>query len=85
MDRIIYDRMAELDTRHWWYRARRDVLAALIRRRIAPPSGGRVLDLEAPASRAERPVDQAVSGRAGFVSCNKRTASSPAALAISLR
>ena len=26
MERIVYDRMAALDTRHWWYRARRDIL-----------------------------------------------------------
>jgi len=45
MERIVYDRMAELDTRHWWYRARRDVLADLITRRIAPPQGGRVLEV----------------------------------------
>ncbi len=45
MERIIYDRMAELDTRHWWYRARRDVLHDLIARRIAPKPGGRVLEV----------------------------------------
>lgn len=45
MERIIYDRMAELDSSHWWYRARRDVLAALIARRIAPTLGGRVLEI----------------------------------------
>ncbi len=45
MERIVYDRMAELDTRHWWYRARRDVLASLIARRIAPPAGARILEV----------------------------------------
>ncbi len=45
MERIIYDRMAELDTQHWWYRARRDVLHDLIARRIAPRPGGRVLEV----------------------------------------
>lgn len=45
MERIVYDRMAALDTRHWWYRARRDVLAALIERRIAPPPGARILEV----------------------------------------
>lgn len=45
MERIVYDRMAELDTRHWWYRARRDVLHDLIARRIAPKPGGRVLEV----------------------------------------
>ena len=45
MERIVYDRMAELDGRHWWYRARRDILAALIARRIAPPEGARILEI----------------------------------------
>ena len=45
MERIVYDRMAELDQRHWWYRARREVLAALIRRRALPPPGGRILEV----------------------------------------
>ena len=45
MERIVYDRMAELDQRHWWYRARRDVLAALIRRRVAPPEGASILEV----------------------------------------
>ena len=27
MERIVYEQMAELDQRHWWYRARRGVLA----------------------------------------------------------
>lgn len=45
MERVVYDRMAELDQRHWWYRARREVLAALIRRRAAPPEGARILEI----------------------------------------
>lgn len=45
MERVVYDRMAELDQRHWWYRARREVLAALIRRRVRPPAGARVLEI----------------------------------------
>ncbi|HEY0112248.1 MAG TPA: class I SAM-dependent methyltransferase [Allosphingosinicella sp.] len=45
MERIVYDRMAELDSRHWWYRARRDILAALIRRRIALPADARILEI----------------------------------------
>jgi SAM-dependent methyltransferase len=45
MERIVYDRMAELDERHWWYRARRDVLAGLIRRRIALPADARILEI----------------------------------------
>jgi SAM-dependent methyltransferase len=45
MERIVYDRMAELDSRHWWYRARREVLAALIARRIKPRQGARILEI----------------------------------------
>lgn len=45
MERVIYDRMAELDSRHWWYRARRDILAALIRRKIALPKDARILEI----------------------------------------
>ena len=45
MERIVYDKMAELDQRHWWYRARRQVLAALIRRKARPPAGARLLEL----------------------------------------
>ena len=37
MERIVYDHMAALDQRHWWYRARREMLATLIRRRALPP------------------------------------------------
>ena len=45
MERVVYDQMAELDERHWWYKARREVLAALIRR-LAPPSpGGQILEI----------------------------------------
>jgi SAM-dependent methyltransferase len=45
MERIVYDNMAELDQRHWWYRARRQVIAALIRRKALPPAGARVLEI----------------------------------------
>jgi SAM-dependent methyltransferase len=45
MERIVYERMAELDSRHWWYVARREVLAALIRRHIAPRGGARILEI----------------------------------------
>lgn len=45
MERIVYDRMAELDQRHWWYRARREVLGQLIRRRALPPPGARILEV----------------------------------------
>ena len=45
MERVVYDRMAELDERHWWYRARRDVLRSLIERRIRLPSDARILEV----------------------------------------
>ena len=45
MERVVYDAMAELDQRHWWYRARREVVAALIRRRARPPAGARILEI----------------------------------------
>lgn len=45
MERVVYDRMAELDTRHWWYRARREVLARLIARKVRPPVGAQILEI----------------------------------------
>lgn len=45
MDRIVFDRMANHDTRHWWYRARRQVLSALIERHARPAAGSRVLEV----------------------------------------
>lgn len=45
MERIVYDRMAELDGAHWWYRARREILAALIARKIDLPDDARILEI----------------------------------------
>jgi 2-polyprenyl-3-methyl-5-hydroxy-6-metoxy-1,4-benzoquinol methylase len=45
MDRVVYDTMAELDQRHWWYRARREVIAALIRRVVQPPAEAKILEI----------------------------------------
>ena len=45
MERFVYEQMAELDERHWWYCARRDVIAALIRRTVRPPSGAAILEI----------------------------------------
>jgi len=45
MERVVYEKMAELDQLHWWYRARREVLAALIRREAQPPAGAHVLEI----------------------------------------
>ena len=45
MERIVYEQMAQLDERHWWYRARREVLAALIRRTVRPPKDAAILEI----------------------------------------
>ena len=45
MERIVYQQMAELDDRHWWYRARREVLAELIRREARPPADAKILEI----------------------------------------
>lgn len=45
MERIVYDRMAEIDGRHWWYRARRDILERVIAARARPPAGARILEI----------------------------------------
>ena len=45
MERVVYETMAELDQRHWWYRARRQVLDALIRRVCKPPADARILEI----------------------------------------
>lgn len=45
MERVVYDHMAELDQRHWWYRGRRRVLSELIRRVVRPPAGASILEV----------------------------------------
>lgn len=45
MDRIVYDRMAEHDSTHWWYVARRDILADYIDRYVKPPKDARILEI----------------------------------------
>ena len=45
MERSVYTQMAELDQRHWWYRARREVLAALIRRTVGPAKDAAILEI----------------------------------------
>ena len=45
MDRIVYDRMAEHDSTHWWYVARRDILADFIAREVQLPEGARILEI----------------------------------------
>ena len=45
MDRAVFDRMAELDQQHWWFTARRRILAQVIRRIVRPPANARILEL----------------------------------------
>ena len=45
MERVVYQQMAELDERHWWYRARREVIADLIRREARPPENAAILEI----------------------------------------
>ncbi len=45
MDRIVYDRMAAHDSTHWWYRARREILADYLRREAALPADARILEV----------------------------------------
>lgn len=45
MERAVFDRMAEHDAVHWWYVARRRILADLIAREIDPPAGARILEI----------------------------------------
>ncbi len=45
MDRALIDHMATNADRHWWYVARREILERLIHDRIAPPAGGKVIEV----------------------------------------
>ncbi|MEG8039892.1 class I SAM-dependent methyltransferase [Sphingomonas sp. LR60] len=45
MDRRVYDRMAEHDSTHWWYRARRDILADYLTRTGKLPTAARILEI----------------------------------------
>lgn len=45
MDRRVYDRMAEHDSTHWWYRARREVLSDYITRYAGLPRQARILEI----------------------------------------
>jgi SAM-dependent methyltransferase len=45
MERVVYQQMAELDDRHWWYRARREIISELIRREVRPPSNAAILEI----------------------------------------
>jgi len=45
MDRIVYDRMAEHDSSHWWYVARRDILHDYVARYAGLPRDARILEI----------------------------------------
>jgi len=45
MDRAVFDRMAEQDQIHWWYVARRKILASLIAREAGLPQDARILEI----------------------------------------
>ena len=45
MERVVYQQMAELDDRHWWYRARREIIADLIRREGRLPGDAAILEI----------------------------------------
>ncbi|MFN3943658.1 MAG: class I SAM-dependent methyltransferase [Allosphingosinicella sp.] len=45
MERAVYDRMAEHDQVHWWYVARRRILADLIAREVKLPPDARLLEI----------------------------------------
>jgi SAM-dependent methyltransferase len=45
MERVVFDRMAELDQLHWWFRARRRILATLIKRVVRPPADAKLLEV----------------------------------------
>ncbi len=44
MERDVYSRMAASESRHWWFVARRQIIASLIARRILPAPGARILE-----------------------------------------
>jgi SAM-dependent methyltransferase len=45
MERVVYQQMAELDERHWWYCARRKIIADLIRRETQLPKDAHILEI----------------------------------------
>lgn len=47
MERKVYEQMAQLDQRHWWFTARRRILAEMIERVAKPPENARILELGA--------------------------------------
>lgn len=44
MDRLIYDRIRDLEADHWWFVGRRQILRGLLRR-IGTPAGAKILEV----------------------------------------
>jgi SAM-dependent methyltransferase len=47
MERKVYEQMARLDSRHWWFTARRRILDGVIERIVRPPRDAHILELGA--------------------------------------
>jgi SAM-dependent methyltransferase len=47
VERKVYEQMAQLDSCHWWFTARRRILDGIIERIVKPPKGARILELGA--------------------------------------
>lgn len=45
LERVVFDRMAELDQEHWWFLARRRILEAIIRRIVRPSQDAQILEI----------------------------------------
>jgi SAM-dependent methyltransferase len=45
MERAVFDRMAEIDAEHWWFAARRDIIAGLIERQAGLGPSARILEV----------------------------------------
>lgn len=45
MDQIVHQRMAEHDSTHWWYRARREILSDYLTRYAGLPKNARILEI----------------------------------------
>ena len=45
MERKVFDQMAKLDSRHWWFSARRRILDGVIERIVKPPKRARILEV----------------------------------------
>ena len=47
MERKVFEQMAKLDAKHWWFTARRRILDGVIERIVRPPADARILELGA--------------------------------------